>query len=81
MKRNTYWVEFEWNYEVDDREAGGWVSDYDYDACRFNCLKKDIPKEVEKYVKEEMDHTFRLGEYRNLSIKITDSYITTDDEF
>jgi hypothetical protein len=77
MARNTWWVEFGWTYNVKDTETDKWEEEYDFEAQRFNCTKKQIPEEVRKYVEDEMKY---VGEYKDLQIKITDKYITTDSE-
>lgn len=77
MARNTWWVEFNWTYHVKYPDTDEWEEEHDFEAMRFNCIKKDIPKEVRKYVEEEMQY---VGEYKDLKIKITDKYITTDSE-
>lgn len=71
---NTYWVEFKWTYKT--MLDGEWEECDDFEARRFQCLKKSIKKEVEKYVLETLD-----GEdYKDLKIVITDFYMTTDCE-
>lgn len=71
---NTYWVEFKWTYQI--MLDGEWEKCDDFEARRFQCLKKSIKKEVEKYVLETLD-----GEdYKDLKIVITDFYMTTDYE-
>ena len=48
----------------------------DFDSGLFKCLKKYVLSEVEKAVNNKLE-----GEtYKNLKIKITDKYITTDCE-
>ena len=74
----SWWVEIEWEFEYKDSETGKWEHYYEPDARRFNCLKKDIRKEAIKYVKE-----YEIAddeEYRNLSVKIKDAYMTTPEE-
>ena len=72
----TYWVEYSYEYDWYNALDNHWELINDFDSGRFKCLKKDIPSEVEKAVKNELE-----GEtYKNLKIKITDKYITTDCE-
>lgn len=72
---NTYWVEYEYTFNINN----GWnIHEVDADARRFHCLKKDIKKEVRKYVEEDLKSLF--GDFKDLHIKITDYYITTEDE-
>lgn len=77
MARNTWWVEFEWTYSVKDPETDEWTEEFDFEARRFNCTKKQIPEEVRNFVKYELSFG---DEYKDLRIKITDKYITTDSE-
>ena len=70
----TYWVEFSWTYKI--FFDGKWEEDEDFDACRFQCPKRCIKKEVEKYVKEELENE----NYKDLKIVISDCYRTTDYE-
>jgi hypothetical protein len=75
--KNTWWVEYQYNYEFQDFETNEYIKEEDFDSGRFKCLKKDIPNEVKEYV-EKYD---LYGEkYRNLQIKILDKYITSDCE-
>ena len=76
MARNTWWVEYEFSYDAKNYE-GEWENYTEVEAGRFNCVKKDIKKEVKKYLEEEILDT---EEYKNLKIKIIDQYITTDYE-
>jgi hypothetical protein len=71
---NTYWVEFRWTYKT--MLDGKWEDYDDFEACRFQCHKRSIKKEVEKYVCESL-----VGEcYKDLKVIITNFYMTTDCE-
>lgn len=72
----TWWVEFEWTCMIYDPEENEWFEDDDCDACRFQCLKKNIPEEVRKHVEEELEYE----KYKGLKINISDCYQTTDCE-
>lgn len=75
-KRNTWWVSYSFKYSYYDSEEKEWFEESDFDAGRFHCLKKDIPKEVRKTIEEGL-----VGEtYKDLIITISDQYITTDFE-
>lgn len=76
MSRNTWWVEYTYTYEYWDSEENEWLEYDDCDADRFHCLKKDIKKEVEKRILEDLSG----DKFRNLKINIYDKYITTDCE-
>ncbi len=76
MSRVTYWVEYTYKYKYWDSEENDWCDWEDSDAKRFHCPKKDIKKEVKKAVLEELSNE----KYKDLSIEITDSYLTTDCE-
>ena len=76
MARNTWWVEFTYTYEYWDCENQAWCPEESYDADRFHCLKKDIKKEVEKWINMEL----RGDKIRNLHINIDDQYMTTEYE-
>lgn len=73
---NTWWVEFIARYLMWDEEEQKWVYEKEIIAERFKCLKKDIKSMVTKRVVEELKGI----RHKNLSINITDSYITTDYE-
>lgn len=71
---NTYWVEFEWHYKI--LLDGKWEEEKSTHSCRFHTPKKRLKKEVENYVREEME-----GEnYNDLKTNITNVYMTTDYE-
>lgn len=72
----TYLVDFSWTYEYLDGESGQWEQYKDFDARRFHCKKKDIKKEVRKYVEQELE-----GEtYKDLEVIINKHYLTTEHE-
>lgn len=71
---NTYFVEFKWTYKA--FLDGRWEDCEDFEACRFQCPKKSIKEEVEKYVREILDDE----DYKDLKIVIKDFYMTTDCE-
>lgn len=76
---NTWWVEYKYTYDLwvyDEDDNGGWEVCEDYDARRFRCVKKDIPKMVKEHIEEEL----KYDTIRYLKITITDKYITTDSE-
>ena len=75
-RRNTYWVGYTYKYELWDSIDKVWEEIDDSEADRFHCLKKDIKKEVEKRIKEDLQYET----YRNLTFDIYESYITTDSE-
>ena len=66
----TYWVEYEFSYKINNEEYE------DSDSGRFHCRKKDIKKEVEAFVKDEL----KYEPFTDLQIKIYDFYPTTDSE-
>lgn len=76
----TYWVEYNWTYELWEADCNGWVEDRDFDAERFHCTKREIRGEVMRRVEREMDLCFGKGQYRKLRVYIEDFYETTDDE-
>ena len=76
MARNTWWVDYSYDYEFWDEEEKDWVMCSDFDAERFHCPKKDIMKCVKERAEEEL----KYDKYRNLKVKINDQYITTDCE-
>ena len=69
---------FEYSYEYDWHNAldNHWELIDDFDSGRFKCLKKYVLSEVEKAVNNKL----KGDTYKNLKIKITDKYITTDCE-
>ena len=67
----TYWVEYEYSYTLLNGEEIE-----DIDSGRFHCRKKDIKKEVEERVKEDLE----CERYSDLKICINDAYPTTDCE-
>ena len=72
----TWWVDYSFTYEYFDTEENAWIEYEDFDAGRFHCLKKHIPGAVTAQVEKDLE-----GEqYRNLKVKINDSYQTTDVE-
>ena len=73
----SWYVSYEFGYEYPDTETGGWAFYYDCDARRFNCRKKDLKKAVLEHIKE---NELAGEEYRNLSVKIRDAYMTTTEE-
>lgn len=76
QNKKTYWVEYSYSYDVFDTVENEWMSEEDFDAGRFCCLKKDVKREVKKVIEEEL----RSEKYKNLKIEIDDCYITTDCE-
>ncbi len=74
MGRVTYWVAYEYTYKLLTED--GWEDCSDFDAGRFHCPKKNIKKEVEKRVKEELV----FDTIKDLAITISDSYLTTECE-
>lgn len=74
MSKVTYWVAYEYTYKL--LMEDGWEDCRDFDAGRFHCPKKDIKKEVEKHVKNEL----AFDTIKDLSICIKDSYPTTESE-
>lgn len=76
MSKVTYWVEYAFKYKYWDAAQNDWCEEESFDAGRFHCPKKIIKSEVKKVVLEELN-----GEQiKDLTIEITDSYITTDCE-
>jgi hypothetical protein len=71
----TYWVDYEYSYYY--LEDGNWNYDFGGNGQRFQCRKKEIKKEIEKYLREE---EFLGTEIKDVKIRIIDSYITTDCE-
>lgn len=75
-KKETYWVEFEWELEhwgcFSVKEYCEWIKLNGREWASFTCLKKDIHKKVMDYVLEDMSH---IGYYRNLSVNIVDCYV------
>lgn len=71
-KTKTYWVEFTWHFEL--FENGEWIKEYDFEAKRFYCRKRDIKHEALEYAKEQLQDM----EYRALYVTINDCYLTTD---
>lgn len=71
----SWWVSYSWTYEWFDEESG-WISDRDFEAERFYCIKKDIKKEAEKKAMSSMGGL----QYRNLNVTIDDCYQTTPEE-
>lgn len=78
MSGVTYWVEYTYKYKLWNPDENDWWEDYeeDFDARRFHCPKKDIKKEVEKTIREELSEE----KIKDLVIEITDFYPTTDCE-
>lgn len=72
----AWWVSYSWTYEWLEEESGEWISDRDFESERFYCQKKDIQKEALKKAIESMDGL----KYRNLEVRIDDSYMTTPGE-
>lgn len=73
----SWWVEYSYTWEYYDEETHEWLPDWDSNAMRFVCRKKDIKKTVTKHIKEnEIDDE----NYRNLVVAVTDSYMTTPTE-
>ena len=75
-RKNTWWVEYCWKCQILDNE-GKWFEDEDFDSGRFQCTKKQISTEVRKAV----ENALQYETYKDLEIKITDKYITTESEF
>ena len=76
MSRVTYWVSYTYKYKYWDGYENDWLDDEEFDAKRFHCPKKDIKKEVEKAVYEELS-----GEkIKDLVIEIDDFYPTSETE-
>ena len=72
----AWWVSYSWTYEWLKEESCEWISDRDFEAERFYCLKKDIKKEAEKKAVESMNGL----KYRNIEVTINDCYKTTTEE-
>ena len=70
MSRVTYWVEYTFKCKYWDSEENDWLEDEDCDAKRFHCPKKDIKKNVEKSVREELS----CEKIKDLVIEINDYY-------
>ena len=75
--QNTWWVEYQYNYEFQDYETKKWIKEESFDSGRFKCLKKDIPNVVKEYIEK---YELCSENYRNLQIKVLDKYITSDYE-
>lgn len=80
-KTNTYWVSFSWTYllwmgDVCEEGENEWDESEYCEAMRFRCPKKDVKKEVEAYVKNEL----KYDKYKDLKITIEDCYLTSDEE-
>lgn len=71
---NTYWVEYDFVGEQWNNITRNWEVITDTDACRFQCLKKDIKKEVANKILDD------YGSMRFLRLTIHDCYLTTDTE-
>lgn len=78
MSRVTYWVEYHFKYKYWNYVENEWCEEEDFDARRFHCPKKDIKKEVKQAVMEELE--LQSDKFKDITIEITDSYITTDSE-
>ena len=70
----TYWVEYEFIGEQWNDDTRSWELIEDCDGCRFNCLKKDIKKNVQNKILDDW------GDLKFLKLNIYDCYITTDYE-
>ena len=51
----TYWVEYSYEYDWYNALDNHWELINDFDSGLFKCLKKDIPSEVEKAVKNKLE--------------------------
>ncbi len=76
MSRVTYWVEYIFKYKYLDSVENAWREEENVNAQRFHCPKKDIKNEVRNVVTEEL----KGEKIKDLVIKITDFYLTTDCE-
>ena len=72
----TYCVKYSYEYDWHNALDNHWGLIDDFDSGRFKCLKKYVLSEVEKAVNNKLEG----DTYKNLKIKITDKYITTDCE-
>lgn len=72
----AWFVSYSWTYEWLEEESGEWIADRDFNTERFCCQKKDIKKVATQKAIESMDGL----KYRNLVVKINDSYMTTTEE-
>ena len=76
--RDYSWlVSFSWTCECFCAEDNEWFEYDDFDARRFDCLKKDIKKTVTEHIGEI---ELQGEKYRNLKVKIDDFYKTTTEE-
>ena len=73
-KRNTWWVSYLFEYSYYDSEEKEWFEESDFDAGRFYCLKKDIPKE-EIQVKLSAIGRFYLMRYQEGKTNVPDKYM------
>lgn len=74
-RTNTYWVEFEFEYDI--LYDGEWVHESDFDSGRIKCTKKEIKEKVREHIEEQLQYE---PQHKNLKITITDQYITSDEE-
>ena len=80
MKTKTYWVEYTYEYPYLNGDTGETEFETDYDSRRFTCRKRDIKKEVIKYIREEWADDPSIMAVENFKVMITDCYETTEYE-
>lgn len=80
MKTKTYWVEYTYEYMYNNGDTGETEFETDYDSGRFTCRKRDIKKEVIKYIKEEWAEDPSIKAVEDVKVTITDCYETTECE-
>lgn len=74
-RKNTYWVEYTYRCEYWDEIDKEWYKESDIGSGPLRCLKKDIKKEVE----QDLRNNLKFYRFRNLEVTIVDQYLTTDD--
>lgn len=74
--RNTYYVEYVYEYEILLPEDNEWFRD---EMCEAEIVCDQLKRDIPKYLKDKVLNDLKVDNIRNFKFKVTDMYRTSDD--
>ena len=74
--RNTYYVEYVYEYEILLPEDNEWFRD---EMCEAEIVCDQLKRDIPKYLKDKVLNDLKADNIRNFKFKVTDMYRTSDD--
>lgn len=74
--RNTYYVEYVYEYEILLPGDNEWFRD---EMCEAEIVCGQLKRDIPKYLRDKVFNDLKADNIRNFKFKITDMYLTSDD--